>query len=318
MKDESPIKILITWMAEDLDRISTCMDGIEVFATEDRDEMLTHIVDAEVAYVGYFDAEMLANANKLQWVHSDSAGAEGRLFPEFVESGIPLTCTKGCFDNPGAEHAMASILMFNYRMDSRVRQQAQHRCPEWVLPTELKSKTIGIIGLGGIGRAVARKARCFEMRVIGMTRQAHDPPHYVDELLLPDQLPQLLSESDFVVVCVPITPETEGLIGEAELRQMKKTAYLIDISGRDRLYDYPAVVRALRECWIAGADLDLQANPELAPDSLLWDLDNLIMSRSSANSAENYVLCTDRFIENLRRYRQGEPLLGLVDKSAGY
>jgi len=315
MKDESPVKVLITCTTENLDRISTCMDGIEVFATEDRDEMLTHIVDAEVAFVGYFDAEMLAKANKLQWIHSDSAGVEGKLFPDFVESNIPLTCTKGCFDNPGAEHAMACILIFNYRMDLCVRQQSQRRYPEWVLPTELRGKTIGIIGLGGIGRELARKARCLEMRVIGMTRQAYDLSDYVDELLLPDQLPQLLSESDFVVVCVPITPETEGLIGETELRQMKETAYLIDISGRDRLYDYQALVRALREDWIAGADLQ---SPELAPDSPLWDLDNLIISRFSANSVENHILCMDRFIENLRRYRQGEPLLGLVDKSAGY
>jgi len=317
MKEKSPIKILATWMANDIKHIKACVDGIEIFATEDRDEMLRHIVDAEVAYVGAFDAEMLAKANKLQWVHSASAGVEGRMFPEFVESGIPLTCAKGCFANPGAEHAMASILIFNYRIDSRIRQQSQRRRPEWFLPTELKGKTIGIIGLGGIGRALAQKARCFEMQVIGMTRQAHDLSHYVDELLLPDQLPKLLSESDFVVVCVPITPETEGLIGETELRQMKETAYLIDISGRDRLYDYQAVARALREGWIAGADLDLQGT-ELAPDSPLWDLDNVIISRSVANSVENYALCTERFIENLRRYQDGRPLLGLVDKSAGY
>lgn len=317
MTDEKLIKVVVTWKpTRGLDRIETCMDQIEVFATEDRDEMLRLIVDAEVVLVGTFDSQILAAANRLRWVHALGAGVEGYLFPQFVESPIPLTCGKGGFDISGAEHAIAAMLAFAYRLNHYIGQQARRGSFEWVEPHELKGQTIGIIGLGNIGRELARKARCFQMRVIGMTRQPHDLPSYVDELLLPDQLPRLLSAADFVVVTVPNTPQTHGLIGEPELRQMKPTAYLIDISGREQLYDREALIRALQEGWIAGADL--QVNTELEPDSPLWELDNLIISQFSANSKEEYDRCVDRFCENLRRYRQGQPLLGLVDKLAGY
>lgn len=317
MNEEHPIKVVLTWLPRsiDIDRIKTCTGGIEVVATEDREEALRLLEDAEVAFVTDFDLEMLRAAKKLRWVQAASAGAERCLFPEFVESPIPLTCFKGCFDIPGSEHALASILAFSYRIPDYLRQQAR-RTIEWVPPTELKGRTVGIIGLGSIGRELARKVRCLQMCVIGMTRHPHDVMPDVDELLLPDQLPRLLAASDFVVVAVPNTPETQGLIGEAELRQMNETTYLIDISGRDALFDWEALVRALKERWIAGADL--QINRPLPPDSPLWELDNVILSQYSANSHEQYERCMDRFCENLRRYREGRPLLGLVDKAAGY
>jgi len=288
---------------------------MEVVATEDREEALSLLEDAEVACVTDLDADMVRAARKLRWVQVASAGVERCLFPELVESPVALTCFKGCFDVPGAEHALASILAFSYRIPDYVRQQAQ-RTIEWVPPGELTGRTVGIIGLGGIGRALAKKAHGLQMRVTGVTRQPHDLPPCVDALFRPDQLPRVLNDADFVVVAVPNTPQTQSLIGEAELRHMKETAYLVDISGREALYDWDALARALKEHWIAGADL--QINSPLSPDSPLWELDNVILSKYSANSDKQYERCIDRFCDNLRRYREGRPLLGLVDKAAGY
>jgi len=316
MNDDRTIKVLVGWQPRGVERIERCTEGIEVFVTEDRAEMLRLIVDTEVAFLGPFDAQMLAKARRLEWVQAAGGGVKGFLFPEFVESPIPLTCCKGCFNTSGAEFAIAAALAFTYRLNHYIRQQVQRGGFQWVEPHELKGRTMGIIGLGNIGREIARKAHCLEMRVIGLSRQPHKLPPYVDELLLPDQLPRLLAAADFVVVAVPDTPQTQGLIGEPELRQMKQTAYLIDISGREQLYDSEALVRALEEGWIAGANL--QVNEELKPNSPLWELDNLIMSQFSANSKEQLDRCVDMFCENLRRYRQREPLLGLADKMAGY
>ena len=183
---------------------------------------------------------------------------------------------------------MAVMLAFARRLDYDMRQRV-HRTYEWWEPFDLKGKTAGIVGLGNIGQEIARKARCFDMQTIGLARRPRACPPYLDEVLVPDQLPHLLAASDFVVVAVPNTPATRGMIGETELRAMKKTAYLVDVSGRSVLYDLDALIRALREGWIAGACL--QVVPSL--DSPLWDLDNLLISSHRATSQEQY----DRFIE---------------------
>jgi phosphoglycerate dehydrogenase-like enzyme len=152
------------------------------------------------------------------------------------------------------------------------------------------------------------------MRVIGLARRSRPCPDYLDEVLMPGQLSRLLRGSDFVIVAVPNTPQTRGLIGENELRCMKETAYLIDVSGRPVLYDLDALMRALEEDWIAGASLQIQP----PSDSPLWDLDNLLISFHRATSREQYDRFVEIFCENVRRYRLGQPLLGLVDKTAGY
>jgi len=284
--------------------------GMELRATADREQMLRLIGDAEVLNVGVWDRELCRAAKKLRWVHAFSGGVNGLLFPELVASPIPMTCLKGCFDTAGAEHALAAMLAYARRLeyDIRVRPQRQF---VWEEPTELKGQTVGIIGLGNMGREIARKCHCFQMRVLATARRPSSVPAELAEAVALDRL---LAESDFVIVAVPLTPETTGLIGEPQLRAMKPTAYLIDISGRPALYDLPALEHALREHWIAGANLQLV--PE--PDSSLWDLDNLLVSFHRVTSREQYDRCVVMFGDNLRRFQAGEPLLGLVDKAAGY
>jgi phosphoglycerate dehydrogenase-like enzyme len=314
MTDDRPLEILLTWKPpRGLERIQRCVEEVQVSVAEDRETVLARVADAEVIFATYFDAEMLRAAKRLRWVHAASGGVESMLFPELVTSPVQLTCGKASFDIPCAEYTMAVMLAFARRIDYDIRQRA-YRTFEWREPFELKDKTVGIIGLGHIGREIARKARCFDMQAIGLARRPRTCPPYLDEVLLPDQLPYLLTASDFVVVAVPNTPETQGLIGETELRAMKQTAYLIDVSGRPVLYDLDALARALQEKWIAGASLQVQP----PPDSPLWDVDNLLISFHRATSYEQYDRFIDLFCENVNRYRQGQPLLGLVDKVAGY
>jgi phosphoglycerate dehydrogenase-like enzyme len=289
--------------------------GVSVSVATDNDDLAAQIGDADVLCVDRLDAAMLAAARRVRWIHAMTGGVEHLLFPEMRQSPVPLTCLKGCFNIPGAEYALAAMLAFSRRLDYDIRQRPQRKFVESE-PSDLSGKTVGIIGLGGMGMEVAKRARCLDMRVIGLSRQPRDTSTsgLFERLLSADQLPQLLAESDFVVVAVPVMPLTRGMIGAAQLRAMKESAYLIDLSGRAAIYDLAALETALREHWIAGASLQIVP----ASDSPLWDLENLIISYHRATSREQFDRCMDRFCENLRRYRTGQPLLGLVNKESGY
>jgi len=188
------------------------------------------------------------------------------------------------------------------------------------MPKVLRSKTVGIVGLGNIGREVARLAKAFGMRVVATRRSVKRVARakYVDILLPREQLLRLLSESDFVVLSLPFTSETNKLIGEKELRTMKPTAYLINIA-RGNIVDEEVLIRALDEHWIAGAGLDVFATEPLPPDSRLWEFPNVIFSPHIAGGMEDYNIRTiELFCENLRRYLSGKNLFNVIDKKKGY
>ena len=324
MAKGAPSLAVVSWIPQGLEEIEECVEGVRVVASEDRSRLVEYFAEAEVAFVGAFDAELLRVAKKLRWVHTGSGGVEGYLFPELVESPITLTCSKPCYGSTGSEHALAVMLTFSRQLHVDLRHGPDREW-EWAVPgavrsagnwpTELKGKTVGILGLGVMGREIARISRCFGMRVIGMARRPRAHESYLDEFFGSGQMGDLLGAADFVILSLPLTPGTRGVLGAQALRQMKETAYLIDISGRPALYDLEAIRRALKEGWIAGASLQLDFP---AADSPLWHLDNLLMSFHRVVSQEEYQRCTELFCENLRRYCQGQPLLGLVDKSAGY
>jgi len=220
---------------------------------------------------------------------------------------------------PIGEFVLGLMLMF-LKQSPLCFQLKQKKQWERFTPATLRSKTIGIVGLGSIGREVARLAKAFGMRVIATRRSIKQvaQARYVDTVLPPELLPQLISESDFVVLSLPLTSETDKLIGEQELRTMKPTAYLINIA-RGRIVDEEALVRALDEHWIAGAGLDVFATEPLPTDSKLWELPNVIFSPHVAGNMEDYIMrATDVFCENLRRYLDGKKLLNVIDKKKGY
>ena len=210
---------------------------------------------------------------------------------------------------------MASMLAVNSRLIDYWWQRSR-KVHDWRMPRELQGKTLGIIGFGNIGSTLAELAKPFGMRVVAMARNPRPDPAPADELLPSDRLPELLGQSDFVVLAVPLTGETRGLIGAGQLKMMKPSAWFIDISGRPAIVNEDAVIDALRRGVIAGADLQFATAPPA--DSPVWTMENLIMSQWSANSEEEGRRCNELFEENLRRYQNKQPLFGLVDKKAGY
>lgn len=273
------------------------------------------IEEAEVV-AGNITAPALARAGKLRWVHSWAAGPDFLLYPEMLASPVVCTCSKGNGAIPLAEHAMMLMLMLNRDALGWVRNQAEHRW-EHRYHGELNGLTCGIIGLGYSGQDLALKCKAFHMRVLG-TRRNPQPTANVDEVYPHERLDELLAASDFVVVTAPRTPETIGMLGEAQFRAMKPTAYYVCFS-RGGIADDGALLRALQEGWIAGAGLDAHGEEPLPSDSPFWDLPNTIVTpHNGATTLKTRQRGIDIFVENLRRYVAGQPLVNVVDKQAGY
>ena len=274
---------------------------------------------AEVIFGLRLPQNVIARAPHLKWIQLMSAGVDRFLDAPMVQSPVILTNVSGIHATPISEFVLGLMLMFakNVPLHFHLKQEKQWtRLP----PSILRSKTVGIVGLGSIGREVARLAKAFGMRVLATRRSAkrEGRARNVDIMLPPSQLYRLLAESDFVVLAVPVTPETNKLIGEKELRGMKPTAYLINIS-RGEIVDEEALVRALDEHWIAGAGLDVFATEPLPSDSRLWELPNVIFSPHIAGGMADYAArATERFVENLKRYVDGRKLLNVVGKKRGY
>lgn len=324
MSKSKSLKVVVTWRPDNLEQVKTCVEGIEVYDTVNREEMLSLIEDAEVAYVSGFDAQLFKRAKNLRWVHVAAGGVENAVFPEIVSSDVTMTCVKTCFGTTAAEHAMAVVLLFSRQLHSDLRYRSGESW-DWEVPgalrvggqwpIELSGKTAGIIGLGVIGKEIAKRARCFGMKVIALTRETREELDYVDEWFTPGELPSLLSLSDFVILAVPSTPRTRGMIGMKELGLMKRSAYFIDISGRPALYDLDAITKALDRKQIAGASLQLPVPPS---DSNLLELENLVICLHRIVSREETDRVLALFCENLQLYQRGLPLIGVVNKAEGY
>jgi D-2-hydroxyacid dehydrogenase (NADP+) len=277
------------------------------------------LAEAEIIYGFRFPEDVIARAPKLKWIQTMSAGVDRLLDDKFRRSSVIMTNVSGIHATPIGEFVLGLMLMFA-KQSPLCFQLKQGRQWKPFLPSVLRAKTVGIVGLGSIGREVARLAKAFGMRVVATRRSARrsQRARYVDVLFAPHQLLQLLSESDFVVLALPLTPESTRIIGESELRSMKPTAYLINVA-RGNLIDEATLVHALEEHWIAGASLDVFATEPLPADSRLWELPNVIFSPHIAGGMEGYIeKATAIFCENLNRYLSGRKLLNVVDKKRGY
>jgi phosphoglycerate dehydrogenase-like enzyme len=313
MTEDSVLEVLIDFaLPRGLDEIRGCLERMRVRVAGD--DFMTLLPEADVlitAGARPLDAPTLAAAKRLRWVQFCTGGV--RLSPELVGSPIEVTCLKGCFNVPAAEFAVAGMLAFARKLQYDMMQRPR-RTFEATDPRDIQGKTVGIIGFGNMGAEIAKRCRCFGMRVLAVARGPRPAPEGVEKVVGPEGLPEILPECDFVLVAVPVTPETEGMIGGAELACMKRSAHLIDISGRPVLYDLEALAEALRSGTIAGAQLQIVPDD----DSPLWDIENLIISFHRVVSREADDLCIERICENLRRYREGRPLFGAVDKTAGF
>jgi phosphoglycerate dehydrogenase-like enzyme len=284
-----------------------------------KSELDVLLAEAEIIYGFRFPKNMIARAPRLKWVQVMSAGVDRFLDDELRQSSVIMANVSGIHATPISELVLELMLMF-VKQAPLCFQLKKEKQWQRFMPAVLRSKTVGILGLGNIGREVARLSKAFGMRVIATRRSASRVARarYVDILLTREQLPRLLSESDFVVLSLPFTSETNKLIGEKELRTMKPTAYLINIA-RGSIVDEEVLIRALDEHWIAGAGLDVFATEPLPPDSRLWEFPNVIFSPHIAGGMEDYnIQATKLFCKNLRRYLSGKNLLNVIDKKKGY
>jgi glyoxylate/hydroxypyruvate reductase A len=255
-------------------------------------------------------------APRLRWVQSSSSGVgEWIRRAHLVETPIVVTNAAGMHARPLAEYAVFAMLYFARQWPRMVAEQRAHHWERCAIDT-LEHKTLGIIGLGQVGRMVARLARPFGMRVIGIRRTATNSN--VDAVFTPDQLDEVLAQSDYLVLSVPYSTETAGMIGAAQLATLKPNAVLINIA-RGTIVDEAALLEALRVGRLGGAALDVFSREPLPTDSPLWDMPNVLVTPHSMSTAwtENDWL-TDLFCDNLRRYLNGEPLRNQVDKIRGY
>lgn len=260
---------------------------------------------------------LVAGMPRLRWLHITRGGAVAYLTPAVKSSPIDVTGSKGIHGRSFSEFAIACIFALAKKLPECWENQ-RHKSWKQVPPEEVEGKTLGIIGLGTVGSELARKAKVLGLRVVATKRTVEAKPDYVDELGAPDFLPRLLSQADFVVLCLASVPSTERILGERELRAMKRTAYLINLTG-GRAIEETLLVRALKEKWFAGAALDAFARQPLPPDSELWGLPNVIISpRIAGATAQRWDLLLPIFTDNLRRFLAGEPLRNVVDKERGY
>jgi glyoxylate/hydroxypyruvate reductase A len=261
--------------------------------------------------------ELLKQAPRLRWIQSSSSGiGEWVRRLGLVGTDILVTNAAGIHALPLAEFALFGMLYFARRWSRMAAEQRAHHWERCAIET-LSGKTVGIIGLGSVGRCVARLARPFGLRVIG-SRRSETPVPEVDQLFSPAHLDALLAASDYLVLSVPHTGETNALVGRTELSLLRPSAVLVNLA-RGAIVDEPALIDALRQGRLAGAALDVVAREPLAPDSPLWDMPNVLITPHSMSTAtdENARL-VDLFCDNLRRYLANAPMRNEFNKSRGY
>ena len=295
---------------------------LEFIACANREDIADLIAAADV-YVGWLNRDLFLAAKHLKWIQSSSSGVDYFLaIPELIESDVLLTSASGTHAAGVAESAMAMILAFTRGVRDSVFQQQQRRWGQREIRpklVELTQSAMGIIGCGNIGRQIAKRAAAFDMRIIAVDLYPGDKPDYVSELWGFDRLGDLLRESDYVVVAVPRTPQTRGMIGAEQLALMKATAMLVSMS-RGGIIDETALASALCESRIAAAALDVFETEPLPEDSELWGLENLlIMPHVSGGTQFESQHVLDIFHENLERFVRGAlPLRNQVDKARGF
>ncbi len=261
--------------------------------------------------------ELVQRMKDLKWLHVTRGGVNTYLTPTVKARPIQVTGSKGIHGAAFSEFALACILAFAKKLPDCMEAQREKKWQK-LQPSEIEGRTLGIVGLGTVGTELARKANALGMRVLATKRTAVEKPEYVGELGTPEFLPDLLAQSDYVVLLLASVPSTFNIIGENELRRMKPGAYLINLTG-GRAIDEALLIRALKERWIAGAALDAFARQPLPPDSELWNLPNVIITpRIAGITSQKWPALLPIFQENLRRFLAGEPLRNLVNKELGY
>jgi phosphoglycerate dehydrogenase-like enzyme len=310
------------WFAE---RLGKEFPALEIVHLERHEGAEKHLRDSEILFAFSLRPEQFRLAQKLRWIHAPTTAVHQLLFPELVASDVVLTNAHEVHGPVVAEHVMALIFALAKKIPQAARLQQRRTWGQDAIwndgprPREVAGAMLGLIGLGSIGRTVARMAAALGMRVIAVREHPEkEMPEGVAEVYAPARINVLLSQSDYVVLAAPLTDATRGLMDAERLAAMRPDAYLINV-GRGPQVDEAALADSLRNRRIAGAALDVFEQEPLPAESPLWKLENLLITPHTASLTEklwhrHYAL----FSENLRRYLALEPLLFIVDKQKGY
>jgi D-2-hydroxyacid dehydrogenase (NADP+) len=287
-------------------------------------ELPPELPDADIFVGAFLLPEQLKAAKKLQWIHSTSAGVGQLAYPELLASKIVVTNASGVFSVPMAEHAIGLLLALARNFPDTVRQQDQKKWSQqslWDQPqhlTELNGTTLVIVGLGSIGREIAKRASAFAMRVIGVTRSGQGDAAHVEKIVPAARLDEVLSEADFVTLTIPETSDTKQIINEKRLALLKRTARIINL-GRGSAIDEVALASALQRGQLGGAAIDVTIEEPLPPESPLWTTPNLFITpHTSAVSSRLWQRETDLLLALLERWFAGRELTNQVDLRKGY
>ncbi len=257
---------------------------------------------------------------QLRWVHSRSVGLERTLFPEIIASPIPLTNSIGIYSASLGEFTLAAILYFAKDLRRMIRNQMAGVWEPFDV-TVVSGQTVGIIGYGDIGRAIAAKVRPMGMSVLAVKRHTSSPrgaDPLVEQIYGPAQRNEMIARCDYVVVAAPLTEETRGMIGEAEFAAMKATAVVINV-GRGPIIDEKPLINALQTGRIKGAALDVFDQEPLPSGHPFYKMENALLSPHCADHTADWINeAVELFIAQYERFRNGEPLINLVNKKLGY
>jgi len=330
MNDKNrPLKIVIALshdpdpyvaIEQDLQNRDIPPDKYELIRSEGTNHLDSLIGEIDILIAWSFAEEYINRAKLLKWVHFAASGVDGIVYPKLLDSTIIVTSSKGSHEQPVAEHTLAMILAYARGIHVSMRNQRERRWdrrPVVDVTVELHGMTMGIVGMGRIGAAIARLGRAIGMRVIGVDRRGRDFDE-LDHVFKMDELSKVIEESDYLVLALPLTDETHHLIGLDEIRLMKESAVLVNI-GRGALVNEKVLIEALSRRWIGGALLDVFEEEPLPPNSPLYNLGNVIITPHVGGVTPVYwKRMAAIFGEDFERFLAGEPMAALVDKVKQY
>lgn len=306
---------------ESIQMIKEIVPEWDVISGQEPSDWESHLIEAEII-VGWrkgLEDLCLAPDSQLKWLQSWSAGINYLPLEKLAEKSVYLTNATGVHAYPISESIFALMLALTRKIHTYIRNQASKIWDHANINLEIHHKTIGIIGIGAIGKETAKIAKAFGMTVLGV-RNSSKPEEYVDEMYTTDELDSVLPRCDYVVVTLPLTPETRHLFGYEQFKQMKPSTFFINI-GRGELTNEEEMIQALRDQQIAGAGLDVFRNEPLEEESPLWEMDNVIVTPHTSGLTEFYEkrLIENIFLPNLKAYINEDTLpVNLIDYSKGY
>lgn len=299
-------------------RIREAFPELNVIVELDMDKVSETLADVD-GFIGRgLHVKLLEDAPRLRWIQTQTAGADGVSLAYLEERGIVLTNGSGIHAPNLGEHIMGLILAFARGLPQLILAQKRHEWTTTVPQFEVDGQTLCVVGLGDIGLALAERASKMGMRVTGVRRRDIPCPDYIEQVATLETMDPLLAEADHVALCLPLTERTRQIIGRDRLELLKPGTYIYNI-GRGELVDQDAMIDLLRSGHLAGAGLDVTTPEPLPADNPLWDMENVIITCHTGGRSP---LRIERFIElvidNISRYRSGQPLLNVVDPVEGY